>query len=422
MDNREERLSDALTAWFEAGIKKERHKEIGVEVEHFLLDPGSGRAVSYYGQGGVGEILAALMDMYPEAVRIPGENLLGFSTPSFNITLEPAAQFEISITYSDSVSEITEIYKQFREKLDAAAARYGACVCTFGCQPVSEIEELQLIPKKRYALMDRYFREAGTDGPEMMRGTCSTQVSVDYFSEEDFRRKMQAAYYYTPLFKLLTANSPMYQGRKTTLFLNRADIWNRTDPRRCGVVPGVFSEHFGFRDYAEFLIGMPLIFLERDGDSLYTGMKTTGEVFEEHELRKEDLPHIISMAFPDVRLKQYLEIRAADSLPADYIPAYLALVQGLMYSEKVLDHVQEQIRMRQITGDKVRETEQSLITDGFEGYIYGVRAADFAEEAISLAGDELGAYEREALGRLAELPLHGPANCKSAEKMGFLLK
>ena len=167
------------------------------------------------------------------------------------------------------------------------------------------------------------------------------------------------------------------------------------------------------------LIGMPLIFLERDGDSLYTGMKTTGEVFEEHELRKEDLPHIISMAFPDVRLKQYLEIRAADSLPADYIPGYLALVQGLMYSEKVLDHVQEQIRVRQISGDKVRETEQSLIQDGFEGYIYGVCAADFAEEAISLAGEELGAYEREAIGRLAKLPLHGPANCKSAEKRGF---
>ena len=57
---------------------------------------------------------------------------------------------------------------------------------TAGYQPASKVETLSLIPKERYRFMDRYFEKIGPYGRQMMRGTAATQVSIDYFSEEDF--------------------------------------------------------------------------------------------------------------------------------------------------------------------------------------------------------------------------------------------
>lgn len=408
-------LLNTLEAYFRAGIKSSYHQKIGVEVEHFILNEQTGEALPYAGPGGVMEILKALMALYPGAKATGGDHLLGFEVPEFNITLEPAAQLEISIAYMESVTEIEYIYLTFREKLDAVCRAFHACVRTCGTQPVSRVDDLQLIPKERYALMDRYFTEAGTDGREMMRGTCSTQVSIDYFSEEDFRRKIQAAYYFTPLLKLLSDNSPVFQGVRTQGYLKRNDIWDRTDNRRCGVVPGIFAEDYSFADYAAFLAAMPVIFTEKDGLMNYTGLQSTADVYAGQAPDREETMHIISMAFPDVRLKQYLEIRAADAMPARYIPAYCALIKGLLYSEEVLDRVQGSIREHQMTEDTVRETQRQLMARGWDGEIYGRKAADFAAKAIGLAGQNLDDRERKVLERLFEITGKGIAAINKVE-------
>lgn len=341
-----------LIQYFEAGAKSAKKKSLGVELEHFIVDRQTKEVVTYAGDKGVRAILTELMAKYPDAVILPDDELFGFRVPEFNITLEPASQLEISIVPDSSIRDIGKIYRDFTAQLNSILDKYDYMLCAVGYQPASRVEDLTLIPKHRYDWMNEYFRTSGTGGMQMMRGTASTQVSIDYESEEDFRRKLQAAYYYGPVFKLLMDNVVTFQGEPVKTHLKRTDIWRRTDPARCGILPGVFAENYGFGDYADFIGKMPPIFLKHGKEAELTGDKTVAEIFLDRPMDETMVMHVLSMAFPDVRLKQYLEIRFADSAPLPFALAYCALLKGFLYSESGLAYAQEQIR-----GGKIREQD-----------------------------------------------------------------
>lgn len=429
LNDNKEKLTEIFTAYIRSGIKMSGDKSLGVEVEHFVLDDKTLGSVPYSGEGGVKESVEKLMSLYPGAEAIVGEDFLGFTAKEFNVTLEPAAQIEISIIQSDDIELIGNIYRDFYDKLTGILKPLGQHLCTVGCQPVSHVDDLELIPKGRYRLMDAHFKKTGTGGREMMRGTASTQVSVDYTSEEDFRRKLQAAYYYMPLIKLVSDRVETFQGEKVNVRLKRTDIWNRTDPARCGVLPGVFKPDYGFKDYAEYLCSVPLIFLPEEGGERYTEFAAAPDLFkvpenlqknlEGHE--EEDYPpndtqqnsnsgspervmitrnyrdHVFSMPFPDVRVKRYLEIRGADAMPAEGVMFLCALVKGLMYSEDVLDHVQERIKEEGLDEDSVRDTETSLMQMGWEGRIYGIPAKDFLSDTLKRCEKNLSEEEKKMI-------------------------
>ncbi len=395
-----EKWKSALIQYFEEGAKGEKGakgKRLGVELEHFIVDRKTQKAVPYAGDGGIREILTKLAKEYPGAKILPEDAFLGFSVPEFNITLEPAAQLEISIMPDSSIRRIGEIYRDFSARLDAILEGYGYVACAVGCQPASHVEELSLIPKQRYAWMNEYFQTSGNGGMEMMRGSASTQVSVDYTSEEDFRRKLQAAYYYGPVFKLLMDNAPVFQGERVRTFLKRTDIWRRTDPARCGILPGVFKEDYGFEDYADFIGNMPPIFLKHGKEMEQTGEKTVAEIFQSRQIDEELVMHVLSMAFPDVRLKQYLEIRFADSAPLPYALAYCALLKGLLYSESGIEYAQSKIRQDRLEEEDILRAEDALMEHGWDAQIYNVPAGLLAEEILAFARKELSGDERDLL-------------------------
>lgn len=411
-----ENWKQALIQYFEAGAKSAENKRLGVELEHFIVERQTQEAVPYAGTNGVRDILTQLMANYPDAVILPEDEFLGFKVPEFNITLEPAAQLEISIAAESDIRRIGEIYRDFSERLHAILEKLGYEAKSVGCQPVSRVEDLKLIPKHRYAWMNDYFRTSGTGGMQMMRGSASTQVSIDYASEEDFRRKLQAAYYYGPIFKLLMDNSPTFEGQPVTTHLKRTDIWRRTDPARCGILPGVFSEDYGFADYVEFIGQMPPIFLkhskaaEHVGDKAadantsqhsyeaeLTGHKTVAEIFRDRPMDDDLLVHVLSMAFPDVRLKQYLEIRFADSVPLPYALAYCALLKGLLYSEAGVTFAKEKIQNGKLKEQDILAAEDALMEKGWDAEVYGAPVARQAETLLAIAREELPEEERALL-------------------------
>ena len=388
----------SLVRYFAEGAKETGEAGLGVEVEHFILDGGRRTAVPYAGDGGVRGILTRLMARYPDAQILPDDDFFGFSVPEFTVTLEPAAQLEISIAPMSSVRRIGEVYKGFSENLNAVLSEFGYTAVNAGCQPVSEVAELAMIPKRRYDLMNAHFQKYGTGGMEMMRGTASLQVSIDYRSEADFRKKIQAAYYYAPVLKLLCDNSPSFQGVPLNTYLKRTDIWRRVDPARCGILPGIFSRAYGFEDYAAFLGNMPPVFLKREGRILPTGAQTVAELFDGKTLSEDEITHILSMAFPDVRLKQYLEIRVADSVPPPFLPAYAALIKGLLYSEEGLDYAREQIYSGAgMSEDDVRRAEDALMERGWSATVYGRPVRELAGKALELARRGLPEDERTFL-------------------------
>ena len=388
----------SLIEYFEQGIKQKGDTKLGLEAEHFIVHKEDSRAVSYYGEGGVKQILEELMAEIPDAAALPGRELLGFQTPEYSITLEPAAQMEISIIKLDRIAEIESIYEKFMEQLRRVLEKYDYTAATVGCQPVSPVRTLRLIPKKRYDLMDRHFEKTGTGGIQMMRGTASLQVSVDYSSEEDFRQKVQAAYYYGPYLKLLCDNAAVFQGEQTGNRLMRTDIWRRVEPSRCGILPNVFSESYGFGDYADFIGNVAPIFLPKGDEVEPTGSRTVAQIYEDHSPDHEEIVHLLSMAFPDIRLKQYLEIRLADMVPQPYVGAYAALIKGLLYSEEAIEYAQSQIRAGSLQEKDIFEAENAIMKDGWDGIVYGKPVRDGAEEMLKMAERSLPENEKSYLG------------------------
>lgn len=387
----------SLIRYFTEGIKQSGEPLLGVEIEHFILNRKDMTAVPYSGENGVRNILCKLMEQYPEAAVLQDDDFFGFRVPDFIITLEPAAQLEISIRPEGSVREIERIYRGFFRNLCAVLADCGYTAVRAGCQPVSRVAELEMIPKRRYDLMNEYFRTSGTGGMEMMRGTASLQVSIDYRSEQDFRRKIQAAFYYAPLLKMLCDNSPSFQGQPLPTHLKRTDIWRRVDPARCGILPDVFSDSYGFENYADFLGAMPPIFLKQGRDILPTGNRTVADLFEGREMTEAEITHILSMAFPDIRLKQFLEIRFADSVPGPFIGAYCALIKGLLYADEGLAFAQDRIRRNQLSEIHVRQAEDALMAQGWSAPVYGHPATEMAHRLLNLARRNLPENERDCL-------------------------
>lgn len=379
-----ELLHTALVRFFERAAKPQKHQKLGIELEHFVLQ-ANGHAAMYGGPNGVRDVVCELMSLYPDAQAIKGEDLLGFSVREFTITLEPAAQLEISIAPKEDLADIARIYREFASRLQRVLNPRGLKLHTAGCQPYSAVRTLPLIPKERYRLMDVHFAHTGTGGIEMMRGTASTQVSIDFFSAEDFRRKWQAAYFFTPLFKLLTDNSPYFEGHPVKTPLKRTDIWRRTDAARCGAVPEVFKPEYSFADYAHFLENMPLIFVPQDDACRPTGSQTAAKIWAGKNPTEAEILHILSMAFPDVRLKKYIEIRGADSLPLPYVLAYGALIKGLLYAEPSLDFAQEEIARLALDNAKLTACENDLMAHGWHGQIYDKPAREFAWHALDTA-------------------------------------
>ncbi|MBE6015555.1 MAG: hypothetical protein E7241_09370 [Lachnospiraceae bacterium] len=388
---------EALNAHYEAGIKPVCNHELGVEIEHFIVEKDTYAAVPYAGKGGVREIICRLAEKYPGYEALGKDDFLGFEVPDFAISLEPAAQLEISIAKNASIEQLEKIYEEFRRNLDEILEDYGYEALTVGTQPVSRVEDLPLIPKERYRLMNRHFEQTGTGGKQMMRGTSSVQVSVDYYSEEDFRRKMQAAHLFMPILKLLTDNAKDFEGKKIEGYLKRTDIWKRTDPSRCGILPGVFSPEYSFNDYSSFLGEMPLIFTEGEEGDTYTGFKKVSEIYADREPGEAEVRHILSMAFPEVRLKHYIEIRFADSMPAKYTWAYVALIKGLLYSKDALDYAESRIKEEGLSKADLEAAIDSLMTSGWRGRVYGAPVRTMARALLRLAAKALTDREREYL-------------------------
>ncbi len=231
----------------------------------------------------------------------------------------------------------------------------------------------------------------------MMRGTASTQVSIDFEDESDFVRKYRFAYLIMPAIKLITDNTPVFENAKNTVPLKRTYIWRNTDTARCEPPADLFDEGFGFASYANYLMNVPLICMPENGSMTYVGDKTAAELFKDKELSNADIEHIMSMVFPDVRLKRYIEIRGADSMPIDAALGYVALIKALFYSHETIDRY---LCKYNIKRSDIIDSEDSLMSYGRNGFIYGVPADDFIQTLFSNAADNLSGDKLTYLNNL----------------------
>ena len=386
-----------------AGEKSCKDRKLGLEIEHIIVHSETKKSVTYYETNGIADILRKLAASYSDAELDSETNPLTINTEYFTITLEPAAQLEISIAPLFDIAAIEDIYSEFYERLSDICRKFNYEIMNIGYQPSDRVESLPLIPKKRYECMDRYFKLTGDGGIQMMRGTASTQISLDYINEADFVRKMRITYLLTPLIKLITDNVPFFEGEENNRLLRRDDIWHRVDDARCGLVPGLFNDDFGYGKYADFVLNTPLIFKpgENGSSDIYVGEKCANEVYS--DITENEIIHALSMVFPDVRAKNYIEVRGADSMEQDMTFAYLAFIKGLFLNDEFIDNVCKYIDCDQFNEKGIENTTKSLATLGWKGSFYGNDVKEYALIAANAAAKCLPDNEKHYLDPLYKL-------------------
>ena len=377
-------------------------KRLGIELEHILVD-NTGDPLSYSQPDGVRDVLEALSARYPNTTVHDGD-LLGVARPGMSVTIEPAAQLELSAGPFGSIDEANRVFNEFEADVHAALTPVDGRALTIGYDPVNRAANKELIPKARYDFMNTYLSSISPWGPRMMRGSASTQISIDYASEEDCMTKARVACVLAPLFALMCDNTPYFEGTRRPHPMMRTEIWRYCDPDRCNTVPGMLDDGFGFDAYADYILDVPaIVVLDEQGEARYD-TRTFGEIYAHTPMNRQEAEHALSMVFPDVRLKTYVEIRPADAMPIPYVMAYAALVKGLFYCEDSLNALA--VSCAGIREGDVEDAKTALMKRGYRAFVYDRDAGEMCEELVELARRgllQIAPHEKDYLKPLAEL-------------------
>lgn len=390
-----------LVDFIESGIKPLGAPEaVGIELEHTVVhDDGS--PVGYADDHGIAWLLGQLREDYPQATYDDEGDILGVAREGAAVTIEPAAQVELSAGPFTRLSDAQRVFEEFEELLTRELSPHGMKALTLGYHPTARVDELTLIPKRRYRFMDLYFKERGPYGRRMMRGSASTQVSIDYHSVEDCLRKLRLAGIAGPLFALICDNSPIFEGKPRPHKLVRTKIWKECDPDRCGIVPGSLDPDFSLERYAAYLLDTPAILVPCKKEGCCYTERTFGRIYADAPMTRAQVEHMTSMFFTDVRVKTYVEIRPADALPIPYAISYAALVKGLLANGGGLDALDG--LFEGIGEADVAAAKDALMERGYDAKVYRRPVDALCDRLVEIAEAGLAEDEKAFLEPLAEL-------------------
>ena len=394
---REEQI-EKLVSYFQAG--EEEEGKIGIEVEHFVIHADSLAAVNYDDDFGISDILHEFQKEGIEKHE-EGEHLLSLTAAEFDITLEPGGQLEVGIKPQTNVAKLKEIYFDFIARLVPILRKRDYLLVTLGYQPQSQIKEISWLPKYRYKVMANYLGKQGKYAHNMMKGTAAFQVALDYESEIDFVNKFRVATVLTPVLSILCDNAPFFEGEIFSEEALRTIIWNNTDNSRAGIIPDVFSSDFGYRSYANYILGQELILLKTDGEYSATDQRTVEEIFKEEELGQEEIEHILTMVFPDVRAKNFIEIRMTDSVPPKCFLALAAFWKSIFYNQENLAKALE--FSEDFTMTDILQAKEDIVELGLKAQFGDYTILEVAKKFLTWARDGLKDEEKNYLRPLEEI-------------------
>ena len=335
---------------FAKGEKPESAWRIGTEHEKFVYRTADYRAPAYAEPGGILDLLNGLT-RFGWAPVFEGETIIALSGPDGSVSLEPAGQFELSGAPLENLHQTCAETGRHLKQVKEVGDMLGLGFLGLGLWPDKTRSQLPIMPKGRYKIMLNHMPRVGSMGLDMMLRTCTIQTNLDYSSEADMVKKFRVSLALQPLATALFANSPFLEGKPNGYLSYRSHIWTDTDPQRTGMLPFVFDEGFGYERYADYMLDVPMYFAFRDGGyvdaaglsfrdfidgnlSVLPGEKPTVSDWNDH----------LSTAFPEVRLKSFLEMRGADGGPWSTICALPAFWVGILYDQTALDAAYDLIK------------------------------------------------------------------------------
>ena len=333
-----------LVEYLEGGCKPCDQWRIGTEHEKFAYDLADFKRLAYDGSPGIGVLLDGLTRFGWERV-FEGENVIALRKPDgASVSLEPGGQFELSGAMLETIHQTCAEVHTHLEEVKSVCEEICAGVIGLGFDPNARRGDVGWMPKGRYKIMRDYMPKKGDHGLDMMLRSCTVQVNLDYASEWDMIQKMRVSLSLQPIATALFANSPFVEGKPCGYQSFRSFIWTDTDPDRCGMLPFVFEEGFGFESYVDYVLDVPMYFVYRDGNY----MDVSGESFRNfmagtlNQVKgvtpiMDDWGDHLTTPFPEVRMKRFIEMRGADGGPWRSLCALPAFWVGLLYDTTALD-------------------------------------------------------------------------------------
>ena len=222
------------------------------------------KRLPYEGPDGISEILSRLTRFGWQPIK-ERDNTIALSLEGCAITLEPGGQFELSGAPLETIHQTCDEVHTHLAQVKEVGEELGIGMLGLGFDPSWPRDEIPWMPKGRYSIMKRWMQEVGTLGLDMMLRTCTVQTNLDFSHEGDMVQKYRISLALQPLATALFANSPFHEGKLSNYLSLRSNVWTDTDPYRCGMLPFVFEDGYGFERHVDYILDVPMYFVYRDG-------------------------------------------------------------------------------------------------------------------------------------------------------------
>ena len=379
----------------------------GLEYERVSINSATLKNADYES---IEKIIKNFADIKGWGLLYDEDTLIGAICGKSSISLEPGCQMELSLEPKKNIAEIEKDTKEICTLLNRIAKFYNIDFLPIGITPKSTYQNIDIIEKKRYKIMAKHLPNYGKFAPVMMRETAGVQLNIDYKSESDAINKIKLLSFISPFMTGLFANSPIRNNKLTNYKSFRALAWKYTGKERCSLFYDKLLENkkSTFDDYINAILDVPLLFIERDGEKIVTGCKITCRDFMQNGFMGNfatlnDYILHSSLCFPDVRLKNCIEIRNHDSQNLEMALALCAFYKGILEGDfyNILEYFNE-------------TTTQDLEKMGFLAAKYGVNfeyknfhAREFLFKLFEFAQNNLKENEKHYLNKAFELLKNG---------------
>ncbi len=402
---------DQLAEYLASGCKPKEDWRIGTEHEKFGYCKDTLKPLPYDGERSILAILEGLRDRHGWSPVMEADKLIGLEKEGANVSLEPGGALELSGAALETIHQTCDEVNVHLREVQDIADEIGAKFIGLGAAPIWSHDEMPLMPKGRYRLMNDYMEKVGSMGRAMMRRTCTVQVNLDFGSEADMVQKLRVALALQPVAVALFANSPFFEGKVNNHKSWRSYIWRHLDDARTGMLPFVFEDGMGFERYVDYALDVPMYFVYRDGKYI----NALGQSFR--DFLKGQLPALpgevptlsdwadhLTTAFPEARIKKYMEMRGADGGPWRRLCALPAFWVGLMYNQSSLDAAWDLVKGWDAETREALRVEASV--HALQAKVGDIKMHDLAREVLAISEAGLKARAQAGAGGLVPDETH----------------
>ncbi|AUH62848.1 glutamate--cysteine ligase [Paracoccus zhejiangensis] len=402
---------DQLADYITRGEKPREDWRIGTEHEKFGYDKAGKLPLPYEGDCSIKAMLNGLAERFDWDPVLEQGNIIGLQKGLANVSLEPGGQLELSGAPLETIHQTCDEVNQHLAEVKSVADDMGAGFIGLGAAPIWRQDQMPMMPKGRYALMNDYMTRVGTLGRQMMFRTCTVQVNLDFASEADMVQKLRVALALQPVATALFANSPFLDDKPNGMKSWRSHIWQNLDDARTGMLPFAFEDGFGYEAWVDYVLDVPMYFVYRDGKYI----NALGQSFRDFMNGRlpalpgevptlSDWADHMTTVFPEARVKKFIEMRGADGGPWRRLCALPAFWVGLTYDQGALDAAWDLVKGWD------HETREGLrrgaAKSALQAEVNGIRMHDLAREVVAIAEAGLKSRARPGAGGLVPDETH----------------